>query len=154
MKKQEFKKMKRGWGTSGTFKHPNHRGARKRRGRARNWKLIWTNNDWELPQFGEGSRVPRSLGSSESPKEIKSKNKHTNTHDKLPKFKYKERILKAAKEKETVTYRGVPIRLSADFSKETFKQEVVGKFSKSWKARTYIKEYSIQQSYHLEWKSR
>ena len=31
----------------------------------------------------------------------------------------KERILKAAREKETVTYRGVPISLSADFSKET-----------------------------------
>ena len=35
------------------------------------------------------------------------------------KFKDKERILKVAKEKETVTYKGVPIRLSADFSKET-----------------------------------
>ena len=30
-----------------------------------------------------------------------------------------ERILKAAREKDTVTYKGVPIRLSADFSKET-----------------------------------
>ena len=34
-------------------------------------------------------------------------------------MKDKERILKAAREKETVTYKGVPIRLSADFSKET-----------------------------------
>ena len=38
---------------------------------------------------------------------------------KLPKVRDKERILKAAREKETVTYKGVPIRLSADFSKET-----------------------------------
>ena len=38
---------------------------------------------------------------------------------KLPKIKEKERILKAAREKETVTYKGVPIRLAADFSKET-----------------------------------
>ena len=37
----------------------------------------------------------------------------------LPKIKDKERILKAAKEKERVTFKGVPIRLSADFSKET-----------------------------------
>ena len=37
----------------------------------------------------------------------------------LPKIKDKERILKAARGKETVTYKGVPIRLSADFSKET-----------------------------------
>ena len=36
------------------------------------------------------------------------------------KVKDKESILKAAREKETVTYKGVPIRLSGDFSKETF----------------------------------
>ena len=35
------------------------------------------------------------------------------------KNKYKERILKEARGKERVTYRGVPIRLSAGFSKET-----------------------------------
>ena len=38
---------------------------------------------------------------------------------KMPKVKDKERILKAAREKETVTYKGVHIRLPADFSKET-----------------------------------
>ena len=38
---------------------------------------------------------------------------------KMPKVKGKERILKAAREKETVTYKGVPVRLSVDFSKET-----------------------------------
>ena len=38
---------------------------------------------------------------------------------KLPKFKDKERILKASRRKERVTYKGVPIRLSANFSKET-----------------------------------
>ena len=37
----------------------------------------------------------------------------------LVKIKEKERILEAAREKDTVTYKGVPRRLSADFSKET-----------------------------------
>ena len=37
----------------------------------------------------------------------------------LPKMKQKERILEAAREKDTVTYKVVPRRLSADFSKET-----------------------------------
>ena len=37
----------------------------------------------------------------------------------LPKIKDKGRILEAAREKDTVTYTGVPMRLSADFSKET-----------------------------------
>ena len=50
----------------------------------------------------------------------------------LPKIKEKERILEAAREKETVTYKGVPIRLSADFSKETLQARRVGKkYSKS-----------------------
>ena len=38
---------------------------------------------------------------------------------KKPKVKHNKRILKAAREKQIITYKGVPIRLSADFSKET-----------------------------------
>ena len=50
----------------------------------------------------------------------------------LPKIKDKGRILKRAREKETVTYKGVPIRLAADFSKETNREEGAGrKYSKS-----------------------
>ena len=36
---------------------------------------------------------------------------------KMLKFKDKERMLEAAREKQLVAYRGVPIRLAADFSK-------------------------------------
>ena len=35
----------------------------------------------------------------------------------LLKMKEKERILKASREKQRVAYKGVPLRLSADFSK-------------------------------------
>ena len=38
---------------------------------------------------------------------------------KMPKVKDKERILKTERKKETVAYKGVPIRLSAHFLKET-----------------------------------
>ena len=38
---------------------------------------------------------------------------------KMTKVKDKERILKAAREKQRVTYKGVSIRLSAGFSKES-----------------------------------
>ena len=37
----------------------------------------------------------------------------------LPKITQKERILEAVRERDTFTYKGVPIRLPADFSKET-----------------------------------
>ena len=38
---------------------------------------------------------------------------------KLTKIKHKERILKAAKEKQQVTYKAIPICLTADLSAET-----------------------------------
>ena len=39
---------------------------------------------------------------------------------KMAKLKDKERILKAAREKQVVTCNGEPIRLSSDYSTETF----------------------------------
>ena len=38
---------------------------------------------------------------------------------KLAKIKDKEKLLKAAREKQQITYNGTPIRLTADFSAET-----------------------------------
>ena len=38
---------------------------------------------------------------------------------KLSKIKYKEKILKAAKEKQQIKYKGSPIRLTSDLSAET-----------------------------------
>ena len=69
----------------------------------------------------------------EAPKKFDSR-KHTPRHSiiKLPKIKDKKRILKAAREKERVTCEGVPIKLSADFSKETWQARGAGKkYSKS-----------------------
>ena len=61
--------------------------------------------------FQEAQRVPKKL----DPK----RNTPRHIIIKLPKIKEKERILKEARGKEILTYKGVPIRLSADFSKET-----------------------------------
>ena len=65
----------------------------------------------DFQEVQEAHRVPKKLG----PK--KTTPRHIIIT--LPKIKEKERIFKAAREKETVTYKGVPIGLSADFSKET-----------------------------------
>ena len=65
----------------------------------------------DFQEVQEAQRVPKKLDSrSNTPRNIIIT---------LAKIKDKERILKAARKKETVTYKGVPIRLSADFSKET-----------------------------------
>ena len=62
-------------------------------------------------QVQEAQRVPNKLNSKRTtPRHIIIT---------MPKVKDKDRILKSAREKQLVTYRGVPIRLSADFSKET-----------------------------------
>ena len=65
----------------------------------------------DFQEIQDTQRVPKKL----DPK----RNTPRHIIIKLPKIKVKERILKEAREKETVTYVGVPIRLSADFSKET-----------------------------------
>ena len=69
-------------------------------------------------QVQEAQRVPNKL----------DPRRNTQRHIiiKLHKIIVKERILKAAREKETVTYKGVPIRLLTDFSKETLQAR------KSW----------------------
>ena len=45
----------------------------------------------------------------------------------MAQFQDKERILKAAREKKEVTYKGAPIRLATDFSMETIHQERTAK---------------------------
>ena len=65
----------------------------------------------DLQEVQEAQRVPKKLDPRRNtPKHIIIP---------LPKIKEKERISEAAREKDTVTYKGLPIRLSADFSKET-----------------------------------
>ena len=62
-------------------------------------------------QVQEAQRVPNKLDPKRTtPRHILIK---------MPKVKDKERIVQAAGEKQMVIYKGVPIRLSADFSKET-----------------------------------
>ena len=101
------------------FQHPNYRGARRRRGRKKIENLfeqIMKENfphlakEIDFQEVQEAQRVPKKLDPRRNtPRYIIIT---------LPKIK-QERILEATREKETVTYKGVPIRLSADFSKET-----------------------------------
>ena len=101
----------------------------------------------DFQEVQEAQRVPKKL----------DPRKHTPRHIiiTLPKIKEKERILKSAREKDTVTYKGVPIRLSADLSKETLQAR------RGWKevfevlkGKDLHPRLLYQQSYHLELKSR
>ena len=50
---------------------------------------------------------------------------------KLSKIKHKQKILKAAREKQQITYKGIPIRLTLIFQQKLCKPE--------WGGRTYLK---------------
>ena len=66
-------------------------------------------------QVQEAERVPNKLDpKATTPRHIIIK---------MPKVKDKERILKAAREKQRVAYKGVPTRPSAGFSKKLCRQE-------------------------------
>ena len=58
-------------------------------------------------QVQETQRVPNNMDANKpNPRHIIIK---------MPKVEDKERILKASREKDTVTHKGIPIRLSDDF---------------------------------------
>ena len=62
-------------------------------------------------QVQEAQRVPYRINPS--------RNTQRHIVRKLAKIKDKEKLLKAEREKRQITYKGTPIRLTADFSAET-----------------------------------
>ena len=65
----------------------------------------------DFQEVQEAQRVPNKMDAKRTtPRHIIIK---------IPKVKDKETILKAAREKQRISYKGVPRRLSADFSNET-----------------------------------
>ena len=69
----------------------------------------------------------------------------------LLKVKYKEKKLKAAREKQQIIYKGIPISLTADLSAETLQAEGSGgTYLKWWKGKTYNQHYSTQQGSHSD----
>ena len=73
----------------------------------------------DFQEVQEAQRVPKKL----------DPRKHTPRHIiiTLPKIKDKERILKAAREKDTVTYKGVPIDSQLISQKKLCRLEGIGK---------------------------
>ena len=98
--------------------HLNYRGPRRRTEKERVWENFWRDYGWKFPQHGKGNSQSSPRG-PRSPIQDKPKEKHAKTHANLTKTKHKERILKAAREKEQVTYKGNPISLTANLSEET-----------------------------------
>ena len=121
MKRQEFKKNERLRNLLGNFKHSNIRiiGMSEEEEKQEIENLFEQIMKENFPNLAKEINFQEVQEPQRIPKKLDSK-RNTPRHIiiKLPKIKYKERILKAERGKETLTYKGVPIRLSADFSKE------------------------------------
>ena len=63
-----------------------------------------------ITQVQETQRAPNKINPGKHPTHILIK---------LTKIKHKEHILKAAREKQQITHKGIPIRITADLSIET-----------------------------------
>ena len=102
-----------------THQHLNYRGPRRRREKERVWENFWRDYSWDFPNMRK-ERVNQAQEAQRVPYRIKPR-RNTPRHIliKLKKIKHKERILKAAREKQQVTYKGNPIWLTADLSAET-----------------------------------
>ena len=101
----------------------------------------------DFQEVQEAQRVPKKL----------DPRKYTPRHIIiiLLKIKDKERILKAARGKETVTYKGVPLRPSLDFSKETLQaRSGWKKVFKVMKGKDLHSSLSYLTKLSLEWKGR
>ena len=120
MKKQEFKKTRRGLRTSGQLSNIQIIGVAEGEEEEQKIENLFEQimkekfhnltKEIDFQEVQEAQRVPKKLDPRRNtPRHIMIT---------LAKMKDKERILEAAREKDTVTYKGVPIRLSADFSRD------------------------------------
>ena len=91
-------------------------------------------------------------GSIEGPKQAEPKQAQNKTYyNKNGKIKDKVRIPKAAREKQSINYKGTPVSLAADFSTETLqaRKEWQDMF-KVLKGKNCSLKYTTQQEYHLQ----
>ena len=89
-----------------------------------------------VTQVQEVQRVPYRI----NPR----RNTPRHTLIKRSKIKYKEKILKAAREKQQITYKGIPITLTADLSAETLQARREWQ-DQWWKGKTYNQDYSTSK---------
>ena len=134
MKKQEFKKMRRVLGTFRTSLNIRIIGVSEGEEEEQEIENLFEKIIKEnIPNLAKEIDF-QEVQEAQSPKQVGPKEEHTPRHIiiTLPKMKDKERILKAAREKDTVTYKGVPRRLSADSQKKAYRHVGAGKnYSKS-----------------------
>ena len=96
-------------------------------------------------------------GNTESPSQEEPKEAHFKTLKiKMLKFQHKERIFKAAREKQEVTYKRAQIRLAADFSMETLqaRRDWQGIFQEMKNKSLHPKLYPARLSIKMEGKIR
>ena len=122
--------------------HLNYRGPRRRE-KERVWENFQGDYSWKFPQHGKGI-VSQAQEAQRVPRRYTPRCKLI----KLTKTKHKEIILKAAREKQQVTYKGTPKCLT-DLSAEILQARGNGRiYLKYWKGKIYDQYYSTRQGSH------
>jgi len=97
----------------------NHRSSRRRRTKKGHGKILEEIIVENLTKMGKG--IVTQVQETQRVRNRINLSQNTPRHIliKSTKIKYKEQILKAAREKQQITHKGIPIRITADFSIET-----------------------------------
>ena len=111
--------------------HLNYRGPKEEEEKKGTEKILEEIIVENFPNMGK-ERVNQVQEAQRVPYRINPRGK-TPRHilNKLSKIKYKQKILKGAREKQQITYNGIPIRLTVTFQQKHCKPEGSG--------RTYFK---------------
>ena len=102
-----------------------------------------------------GKEIATQVQETQSPKEDKPKAKHPKTHINQINEDQTQQILKAAREKQQITHKGIPIRITADLPIETLQtrrecQDIL----KVMKEKNYNPDYCTQQGSHSNMKEK
>ena len=134
-------------GQNQTHQHLNYRGPRRRE-KERVWENFWSDCSWKFPQHAKGNSQVQEA--KRVPYRINTRRKMLrHILIKLTKPKHKERILKAAREKQQVTCKGNLLCLTADLSAGLCRPGGNGKtYLKYWKGKIYNQDYCTWQGSH------
>ena len=131
----------------------NYRGPRRWREKERVWENFWQDYSWKFPQHGKVNSQVQEVQTV--PYRINPRrNMPRHTLIKLTNIKHKEKNLKAAKEKQQVTYKGTNIKAKPhtfmlNFQQKLCRPEGNGRiYLMHWKGKIYNQDYSTQQGSH------
>ena len=113
------------------------------------WENFWRNYSWKFPQHGKGTSQSSPRGAKSSIQDKSRRNMTKHTLIKLMKTKHKERLLKAARQKQQWHTRETPYVYQLIFQQKLCRPEGNGRiYLKYSKGKIYNQDYCTWQGSH------